>query len=175
MHWNYISVYFFSQWLLHVSAKQCHSQGATIFLYEPPPRQYGRRQVTGHMPEPTHRRADSYIARRCVGSVICLVTSLLPYWRWSGSYRKTVAPWGWHCFAETCRSHCEKNKEIYNFSAFGWLISTNTYGVQLFIKLSLCYLEHLDSLGLRHVNQLFNYGILLWLRQYKYYRQRVQR
>jgi hypothetical protein len=36
----------------------------------------------------------------------CLMTCLLPYWRWSGSVRKTVAPWGWHCFAETRRSHC---------------------------------------------------------------------
>jgi hypothetical protein len=52
----YISL-FFSQWLLHVSAKQCHPQGATIFLFEPLPRQYGRRQVTGHMTEPTHRRS----------------------------------------------------------------------------------------------------------------------
>jgi hypothetical protein len=26
----------------------------------------------------------------------------------SGSDRKVVALWGWHCFTETCRSHCEK-------------------------------------------------------------------
>jgi hypothetical protein len=51
MHWNFISLYFFSQWLLHVSAKQCHPQGATIFLSEPLPRQYGRRQVIGRMME----------------------------------------------------------------------------------------------------------------------------
>jgi hypothetical protein len=57
MHCNYISLYFFSQWLLHVSAKQCHPQGATIFLSEPLQRQYGRRQVIGHMTEHTHRRA----------------------------------------------------------------------------------------------------------------------
>jgi hypothetical protein len=37
--------------------KQCHPQGATIFLSEPLHRQYGRRQVTGHMAEPTYRRA----------------------------------------------------------------------------------------------------------------------
>jgi hypothetical protein len=30
----------------------------------------------------------------------------------------------------------------------------NIYGVQLFIKLSSCYLEHLDFLGLRHANRL---------------------
>jgi hypothetical protein len=35
----------FLRWLLHVSAKQCRSQGATMFLSEPRQRQYGRRQV----------------------------------------------------------------------------------------------------------------------------------
>jgi hypothetical protein len=30
----------------------------------------------------------------------------------------------------------------------------NIYGVQFFIKLSSCYLEHLDSFGLRHANRL---------------------
>jgi hypothetical protein len=35
----------------------------------------------------------------------CIQTCLLPYWRWSGSERNIVAPWGWHWFAETCRSH----------------------------------------------------------------------
>jgi hypothetical protein len=30
----------------------------------------------------------------------------------------------------------------------------NIYGVQMFIKQSLCYLENLDSLGLRHANRL---------------------
>jgi hypothetical protein len=25
---------------------------------------------------------------------------------------KRVAPWGWHCFAETCRGHRKKEKEI---------------------------------------------------------------
>jgi hypothetical protein len=34
--------------LLHVSAKQCHPQGATVLLTEPLQRQYGRRQVIGH-------------------------------------------------------------------------------------------------------------------------------
>jgi hypothetical protein len=43
--------------LLHVSAKQCHRQGATMVLSEPIQRQYSRRQVTGHMAEPTYRRA----------------------------------------------------------------------------------------------------------------------
>jgi hypothetical protein len=52
----YISL-FFSQWLLHVSVKQCHPQGVTIFLSEPLPRQYGTRQILGHMTEPTHQRA----------------------------------------------------------------------------------------------------------------------
>jgi hypothetical protein len=36
---------FLFRWLLHVSAKQCHPQGATMFLSEPLQRQYGRRQV----------------------------------------------------------------------------------------------------------------------------------
>jgi hypothetical protein len=39
------------------------------------------------------------------------MTSLLLYlyWHWSDSERNIVAPWGWHCFAETCRGH-RKNK-----------------------------------------------------------------
>jgi hypothetical protein len=38
---------------------------------------------------------------------------LLPYWCWSGSERNTVAPWGLHCFAKTCRSHRKKkNTEV---------------------------------------------------------------
>jgi hypothetical protein len=37
-------------------AKQCHTQGATMLLSEPLQRQYGRRQVTGRMTEPTNRR-----------------------------------------------------------------------------------------------------------------------
>jgi hypothetical protein len=45
------------QWLLHVLAKKCLPQGATIFLSEPLQHQYGRRQVTGHMMERTYRRA----------------------------------------------------------------------------------------------------------------------
>jgi hypothetical protein len=49
-------LYFLLWWLLHVSAKQCHPQGATMFLSEPLQRQYGRRQVTGHMTERTYRR-----------------------------------------------------------------------------------------------------------------------
>jgi hypothetical protein len=48
---------FLLRWLLHVSAKQYHPQGATMFLSEPLQRQYGRRQVIGHMTEPTYRRA----------------------------------------------------------------------------------------------------------------------
>ena len=51
-----------------------------------------------------------YKARRYVGSVVCPMTCLLPYWRWSGSERNIIAPWGRHCFAETCRSH--RNKKI---------------------------------------------------------------
>jgi hypothetical protein len=49
---NYILLYFPLRWLLHVSAKQCHPQGAAMFLSEPLQRQCGRRQVTGHMTEP---------------------------------------------------------------------------------------------------------------------------
>jgi hypothetical protein len=194
MHWNYLSLYFFSQWLLHVSAKQCHPQGANMFLSEPLPRQYGRRQVIGHMTEPTYRRAiqhdGTYIPacyrawrnlhtgvlyimsepsyRRAIQHDGTYIPACYTEWRnlhtgvlysmteptyrraiqhdgtyipacykaWRNlhtgvlysmtepTYRKIVAPWGWYCFAETCRCHCEKNKEIYNFSAFGWLIST---------------------------------------------------
>jgi hypothetical protein len=52
-----------------------------------------------------------YIARRYVGSVVRPMTCLLPYWRWSGSERNIVAPWGCYCFAEACRSHCKKIKK----------------------------------------------------------------
>jgi hypothetical protein len=52
---NPILLYFFLRWLLHVSTKQCHSQGATTFLSEPLQRQFGRRQVTVRVAEP---RAD---------------------------------------------------------------------------------------------------------------------
>jgi hypothetical protein len=45
--------FFFLRWLLHVSAKQCHPQGATMFLSEPHQRQYGTIQVIGRMTEPT--------------------------------------------------------------------------------------------------------------------------
>jgi hypothetical protein len=40
---NYILLNFLLRWLLHVSAKQCHPQGATMFLSEPLQHQYGRR------------------------------------------------------------------------------------------------------------------------------------
>jgi hypothetical protein len=101
---NSILPYFlFSRWLLHVSAKQCHPQGATMFLSEPLQRQYGRRQI------------------------ILPMTCLLPYWRWSGSERNMVAPWGWQCFAETRRSHREKKKlRSIEFSEFCWLFSTSS-------------------------------------------------
>jgi hypothetical protein len=46
-------LFFFLQTLLHVLAKQCHPQGATMFLSEPLQCQYGRRQVIGCM---THLR-----------------------------------------------------------------------------------------------------------------------
>jgi hypothetical protein len=39
----------FIQWLLHVSAKQFHPQGAARFLFELLQCQYGRRQVVEHM------------------------------------------------------------------------------------------------------------------------------
>jgi hypothetical protein len=56
----------------------------------------------------------------------CIQTCLLPYWRWSGSERKIVAPWGWHCFAETCRSHrIKKNKYIIQ-----WIYLVNLYVVE---------------------------------------------
>src|SRR5215475_2946877 len=48
---------FLLRWLLHVSAKQCHPQGATMFLSEPLQCHYGRRQVIGPMMEPTYRHA----------------------------------------------------------------------------------------------------------------------
>jgi hypothetical protein len=38
---------------------------------------------------------------------------LLPYWRWSDSERNTVAPWGWHCLAETCRSLRKRKMKKY--------------------------------------------------------------
>jgi hypothetical protein len=41
------------------------------------------------------------------------VTGLLPYWRWSGSERNIVAPWRWHCFVETCRSHRKRKIKKY--------------------------------------------------------------
>jgi hypothetical protein len=44
---NALKLYTSLRWLLHVSAKQCHPQGATIFLTEPLQRQYGRRQFIG--------------------------------------------------------------------------------------------------------------------------------
>jgi hypothetical protein len=45
---NYILISFL-RWLLHVSAKQYHPQGATMFLSETFQRQYGRRQIIGLM------------------------------------------------------------------------------------------------------------------------------
>jgi hypothetical protein len=58
MHWVLYFFIFLLRWLLHVSAKRCHSQGATMFLSEPLQRQYGRKQVIGHMTEPTYRRSN---------------------------------------------------------------------------------------------------------------------
>src|SRR5215510_2428847 len=43
----YIAFIFLLRWLLHVSAKQCHPQGATMFLSEPLQCQYCRCQVLG--------------------------------------------------------------------------------------------------------------------------------
>jgi hypothetical protein len=57
VHWIIYFFIFLLRWLLHVSAKQCHPQGATMFLSEPLQHQYGRGQVTGHMTEPTYQRA----------------------------------------------------------------------------------------------------------------------
>jgi hypothetical protein len=101
---------FLLQWLLHVSPEQCHPQGATMFLSEPLQRQYR-----------TWRNLHTGVLYSYVSSVICPVTCLLPYWRWSGSERNTVAPWGWHCFAETCRSH-RKRKIKYIIQCI-WLVN----------------------------------------------------
>jgi hypothetical protein len=43
----------------------------------------------------------------------CIQTYLLPYWPWSGSERNIVTAWGWHCFAETCRSHRKRKIKKY--------------------------------------------------------------
>jgi hypothetical protein len=43
----------------------------------------------------------------------------------------------------------------------------NIYAVQLFVKLCLCYLEHLDSLGFRHANRLKS-----WVVGYTCYRSK---
>jgi hypothetical protein len=48
----------------------------------------------------------------CSCLLYCVQTYLLPYW-WSNSERNVAAPWGWGCFAETCRSH-GVNNEAYN-------------------------------------------------------------
>jgi hypothetical protein len=61
----------------------------------------------------TRPRTYYYIARQYVGFVICPVICLLPYWRWSGSERNIVAPWGWHYFAEICRSHRKRKIKKY--------------------------------------------------------------
>jgi hypothetical protein len=58
-----------------------------------------------------HYAADGQSGLRMWRHVI--LTCLLPYWRWSGSERNTVAPWWWHCFAETCRSHRKRKIKKY--------------------------------------------------------------
>jgi hypothetical protein len=35
-----------------------------MFISEPLQRQYGRRQLTGHMTEPTYRRIDAEVAQK---------------------------------------------------------------------------------------------------------------
>jgi hypothetical protein len=76
-----------------------------------------------------------YIAHRHIGSVICPVTCLLPYWRWCGSERNIVAPWGWHCFAETCRSHRKRKITKYIIQCI--------YFVNLVYHCSCCFKFHL--------------------------------
>src|SRR5215468_8696414 len=49
---------------LHVSAKQCHPQRATMFLSEPLQCQYDRRQVIGHTYDGTYI-PTCYIAPTC--------------------------------------------------------------------------------------------------------------
>src|SRR5215468_2922200 len=60
---------FLLRWFLHVSAKQCHPQGATMFLSEPLQRQYGRRQVIGHTYDGTYITA-CYITPTCFGKTM---------------------------------------------------------------------------------------------------------
>jgi hypothetical protein len=92
----------FIRWLLHVSARQRHHQGATRFLSELLHRQYGRRQVLGCMVEPLNRLVMQQpvmvnypvytavctwycaitvccITRWYIGYTIRLMTYLLPY------------------------------------------------------------------------------------------------
>jgi hypothetical protein len=61
----------------------------------------------------TTRLCAALKIRQIVGSVTRPMTCLLPYWRWNGSERNIVAPWGWHCFAETCRSRRKRKIKKY--------------------------------------------------------------
>jgi hypothetical protein len=54
---NCILLYFSFTMVPTCFGKKRHPQGATMFLSEPLQRQYGWRQVTGHMTEPTSRAA----------------------------------------------------------------------------------------------------------------------
>jgi hypothetical protein len=60
--------------------------------------------------------------------------SLLPYWRWNSSERNLVAPWWWHCLAETCRSH-RINKEVYNSVH---LLVNSAYSIMHGIRIKKC-------------------------------------
>jgi hypothetical protein len=77
------SLFFLLRWLLHVSTKQCHPQGATMFLSEPLQRQYGSRHVTGRITEPTYRRTTKrtekvhyQVHTDCMHLVVYLLSSL---------------------------------------------------------------------------------------------------
>jgi hypothetical protein len=59
----------FTRWLAHVSAKQCHPQGAARFLSEFLERQYGRRQFMGRM---VQAYVPACYAASCDGTLLTL-------------------------------------------------------------------------------------------------------
>jgi hypothetical protein len=118
-HWIIYFFIFLLRWLLHVSAKRCHPQGAynnTIKSYN--------KYIQGLCQYKICIRKNTIICdgsvRSCCHSLVYIYhmillysDCLLPYWHWSGSERKTVTPWGWLCFAETCRSHRKRKIKKY--------------------------------------------------------------
>jgi hypothetical protein len=84
-------------------------------------------------------RDKSYDVWQNVGSVIRPMIVSLPCWRWRGSERNTVVPWGWNCFAETCRSHRKRKIKKYKI----WCILlvnlyTSTFYLFLVIIIVAC-------------------------------------